>query len=51
MAWDVTVTPDQVSIGVLVASIPRDVIDTAVAAHGVQAKRSGGSCRRTWWRI
>ncbi len=30
MAWDVTVTPDQVSIGVLVSSIPRDVIDVAV---------------------
>lgn len=42
MAWDVTVTPDQVSIGVLVSSIPRDVIDVAVAAHGVGAKRSDG---------
>ena len=35
-------TPDQVSIGVLVSSIPRDVIDVAVAAHGVGAKRSDG---------
>jgi Insertion element 4 transposase N-terminal len=40
MASDVTVTPDQVSVGVLVSSIPRDVIDVAVAAHGVGAKRS-----------
>jgi hypothetical protein len=40
MASDVTVTPDQVSVGVLVSSIPRDVIDVAVAAHGVAAKRS-----------
>lgn len=39
---DVTVTPDQVSVGVLVSSIPRDVIDVAVAAHGVGAKRSDG---------
>jgi hypothetical protein len=38
----VVVTPDQVSIGVLVSSIPRDVIDVAVAARGVGAKRSGG---------
>ena len=36
------VTPDQVSIGVLVSSIPRDVIDAAVAAHGIGVKRSGG---------
>lgn len=35
-------TPDQVSIGVLVSSVPRDVIDVAVAAHGVGAKRSDG---------
>lgn len=40
MASDVTVTPDQVSVGVLVSSIPRDVIDVAVAAHGVGAKRA-----------
>ena len=43
MASDVTVTPDQVSIGVLVSSIPRDVIDVAVAAHGVGPKRSDGT--------
>jgi transposase IS4-like protein len=40
MASGVTVTPDQVSVGVLVSSIPRDVIDVAVAAHRVGAKRS-----------
>jgi Insertion element 4 transposase N-terminal len=43
MTSDVVVTPDQVSIGVLVSSIPRDVIDVAVAAHGVGAKRSDGT--------
>ena len=36
-------TPDQVSLGVLVSSVPRDVIDVAVAAHGAGAKRSGGT--------
>jgi hypothetical protein len=36
------VTPDQVSLGVLVSSVSRDVIDTAVAARGAGAKRSGG---------
>src|SRR6266700_3618790 len=43
MASDVTVTPDQVSIGVLVSSVPRDVIHAAVAARGVGVKRSGGT--------
>jgi hypothetical protein len=43
MASGVTVTPDQVSLGVLVSSVPRDVIDAAVAAHGAGAKRSGGT--------
>jgi len=43
MSSGVVVTPDQVSIGVLVSSIPRDVIDVAVAARGVGAKRSGGT--------
>jgi len=33
---------DQVSLGVLASSVPRDVIDDAVAAAGRQAKRSGG---------
>jgi hypothetical protein len=42
MSSGVVVTPDQVSIGVLVSSIPRDVIDVAVAAGGVGAKRSDG---------
>jgi hypothetical protein len=36
------VTPDQVSLGVLISSVPRDVIDVAVAARGAGAKRSGG---------
>ena len=36
------VSPDQVSLGVLVAAVDRDVIDTAVAACGVGAKRSDG---------
>jgi hypothetical protein len=42
MASDVTVSPDHVSLGVLVSSVPRDVVDAAVAAHGVSAKRSDG---------
>src|SRR5437764_12905796 len=42
MSSGVVVTPDQVSVGVLVSSIPRDVIDVAVAARGVGAKRSDG---------
>jgi hypothetical protein len=33
---------DQVSLGVLASSVPRDVIDDAVASHGRQAKRSDG---------
>jgi hypothetical protein len=46
-----TVTPDQVSVGVLVSAVPRDVIDAAVAAHGAGAKRSGGTLppRGTSW--
>jgi len=36
------VRPDQVSLGVLVSSVPRDVIDAAVSACDVGAKRSGG---------
>ncbi|WP_190815795.1 IS4 family transposase [Saccharopolyspora pogona] len=43
MTSDVTVAPDQVSLGVLVSAVPRDVIDLAVAARGVGAKRSGGT--------
>jgi hypothetical protein len=42
MTSDVTLSPDQVSLGVLVSSVSRDVIDVAVAAHGVGAKRSDG---------
>jgi hypothetical protein len=38
----VAVSPDQVSLGVLVSAVPRDVIDPAVAACGVGAKRSDG---------
>ena len=37
------VTSDQVSVGVLVSSVPRDVVDAAVAARGVGVRRSGGT--------
>ena len=33
---------DQISIGVLASSVPRDVVDDAVAAAGRQARRSDG---------
>lgn len=33
---------DLISFGVLAASVPRDVIDAAVAAHGRSARRAGG---------
>lgn len=36
------VRPDQVSVGVLVTAVPRDMVDAAVAACGVRAKRSDG---------
>ena len=36
------VRPDQVSLGVLVTAVTRDVIDVAVAACGVAPKRAGG---------
>jgi hypothetical protein len=39
----VVVSPDQVSLGVLVAAVPRDVVDDAIAVCGVGAKRSGGT--------
>ena len=42
MSSGVVVRPDQVSLGVLVAAVPRDVIDTAVAACGAGDKRAGG---------
>ena len=34
--------PDQVSLGVLVSRVPRDVVDDAIAACGVREKRSDG---------
>jgi hypothetical protein len=34
--------PDWISFGVLAASVPRDVVDDAVAAHGRGARRSDG---------
>jgi hypothetical protein len=43
MTSNATVSPDQVSLGVLVSSVPRDVVDAAVAARGVGAKRSDGT--------
>ena len=43
MSSGVVVSPDQVSVGVLVSSVPRDVVDVAVAGHGAGAKRSGGT--------
>jgi Insertion element 4 transposase N-terminal/Transposase DDE domain len=33
---------DLISLGVLAASVPRDVVDAAVAAHGRSARRAGG---------
>jgi len=42
MGEGVVVRPDQVSLGVLVAAVPRDAVDGAVAALGVGAKRSDG---------
>jgi Insertion element 4 transposase N-terminal len=42
MGSGVVVRPDQVSLGVLVAAVPRDVIDVAVAACGAADRRSGG---------
>jgi Insertion element 4 transposase N-terminal/Transposase DDE domain len=38
----VVVSPDQVSLGVLVSTVSRDAIDAAVAACGVGERRSGG---------
>lgn len=42
MGEGVVVRPDQVLLGVLVAAVPRDAVDGAVAALGVGAKRSDG---------
>lgn len=36
------VSPDQVSVGVLVTAVSRDVVDEAVAVCGVGARRAGG---------
>lgn len=33
---------DQISVGLLTSSLPREVIDEAIAQHGKQAKRSDG---------
>jgi hypothetical protein len=38
----VAVSPDQVSLGVLVTAVPRDAVDDAVMVCGVGAKRSDG---------
>jgi hypothetical protein len=38
----VVVSPDQISLGVLVTAVPRDAVDDAVAVCGVGAKRSDG---------
>jgi len=43
VAQDVMVTPDQVSLGVLVTAVPRDTVDDAIAVCGVGAKRSDGT--------
>jgi hypothetical protein len=42
MSDAVTVTPDQVSLGVLVSAVPRDAVNAAVARCGAGAKRSDG---------
>ena len=33
---------DLISLGVLASSVPRDVVDAAIAARGRAAKRAGG---------
>ena len=38
----VVVRPDQVSLGVLVNAVPRDLVDEAVAVCGVRERRSDG---------
>src|SRR5215207_417176 len=42
MGEGVVVRPDQVSLGVLVNAVPRDLVDEAVAVCGVREKRSDG---------
>lgn len=39
----VVVSPDQVSLGVLVTAVPRDAVDDAISVCRVGAKRSGGT--------
>jgi hypothetical protein len=34
---------DHLALGLLTGSVPRDVVDSAIAAHGKGAKRSGGA--------
>jgi Insertion element 4 transposase N-terminal/Transposase DDE domain len=38
----VVVRPDQVTLGVLIDAVPRDVVDDAIAACGVRERRSDG---------
>jgi hypothetical protein len=42
METGVPVSPDQVSIGVLVSAVPREEVDAAIEACGVREKRSDG---------
>jgi hypothetical protein len=42
MGEGVVVRPDQVSLGVLVSAVPRDLVDEAVAVCGVKERRSDG---------
>ena len=42
MSGDALVSPDQVSIGVLVHAVPRDAVDEVVAVCGVRERRSDG---------
>jgi hypothetical protein len=42
MGEGVVARPDQVSLGVLVNAVPRDLVDDAVAVCGVREKRSDG---------
>src|SRR5512135_3101678 len=42
MSTGVLVRPDQVSLGVLVTAVPRDVVDDAIDVFGVRERRSDG---------
>ena len=42
MSGDALVSPDQVSIGVLVHAVPRHAVDEVVAVCGVRERRSDG---------